>query len=151
MNDVHTVLLSAAIMEELELIWVCCGWHIDLLKESVLVLVTDICHARHGFRRDSMMAVQREFSCVWRGPWSGQRKKPVLSKWHRSQHQHVGPQLLLMFWYINSVFWSCKLQISLSTLLQMGHAVAQLVEALHYTSEGRGFNSRWCHWNFSLT
>ena len=30
-------------------------------------------------------------------------------------------------------------------------AVAQLVEALHYKSEGRGFDPRWCHWNFSLT
>ena len=35
--------------------------------------------------------------------------------------------------------------------LQLGHAVAQLVEALCYQSEGRGFDSRWCHWNFSLT
>ena len=32
-----------------------------------------------------------------------------------------------------------------------GYAVAQLVEALRYKSEGRGFDSRWCHWNFSLT
>jgi hypothetical protein len=32
-----------------------------------------------------------------------------------------------------------------------GHAVAQLVEALCYKSEGRGFDSRWCHWDFSLT
>ena len=32
-----------------------------------------------------------------------------------------------------------------------GHAVAQSVEALRYMSEGRGFDSRWCHWNFSLT
>jgi len=31
-----------------------------------------------------------------------------------------------------------------------GHAVAQLVEALRYKLEGRGFDSRWCHWNFSL-
>jgi hypothetical protein len=31
------------------------------------------------------------------------------------------------------------------------HAVAQLVEALLYKPEGRGFNSRWCQWNFSLT
>ena len=30
------------------------------------------------------------------------------------------------------------------------HAVAQLVEALRYKPEGRGFDSRWCHWNFSL-
>ena len=34
---------------------------------------------------------------------------------------------------------------------QGGYAVAQLVEALRYKSEGRGFDSRWCHWNFSLT
>jgi hypothetical protein len=27
----------------------------------------------------------------------------------------------------------------------------QLVEALHYKPEGRGFDSRWYHWNFSLT
>ena len=33
----------------------------------------------------------------------------------------------------------------------VGTAVAQLVEALRYKSEGRGFDSRWCHWNFSLT
>jgi len=36
-------------------------------------------------------------------------------------------------------------------MLFRGHAVAQLVEALRYKPEGRGFNSRWCHWNFSLT
>jgi hypothetical protein len=28
--------------------------------------------------------------------------------------------------------------------------VAQLVEALLYKPDGRGFDSRWCHWNFSL-
>ena len=33
---------------------------------------------------------------------------------------------------------------------RMGHAVAQLVEALRYKPEGRGFDSRWCHWNFSF-
>jgi hypothetical protein len=32
-----------------------------------------------------------------------------------------------------------------------GHAVAQLVEALRYKPEGRGFDSRWYNWNFSLT
>ena len=35
--------------------------------------------------------------------------------------------------------------------LHMGHGVVQLVEALRYKLEGRGFDSRWCHWNFSLT
>ena len=36
-------------------------------------------------------------------------------------------------------------------IVKWGHAVAQLVEALRYKPEGRGFDSRWCHWNFSLT
>jgi len=35
--------------------------------------------------------------------------------------------------------------------ISLGHAVAQLVEALRYKPEGCGFDSRWCHWNFSLT
>jgi hypothetical protein len=30
------------------------------------------------------------------------------------------------------------------------YAIAQLVEALRYKPEGRGFDTRWCHWNFSL-
>jgi hypothetical protein len=29
--------------------------------------------------------------------------------------------------------------------------VAQMVGELRYKPEGRGFDSRWCHWNFSLT
>ena len=32
-----------------------------------------------------------------------------------------------------------------------GHEVAQLVETLRYKLAGRVFDSRWCHWNFSLT
>ena len=33
----------------------------------------------------------------------------------------------------------------------LGRAVAQLVEALRYKPQGRRFDSRLCHWNFSLT
>jgi hypothetical protein len=33
----------------------------------------------------------------------------------------------------------------------MGYAMAQFVETLRYKPEGRGFDSRLCHWNFSLT
>jgi len=29
--------------------------------------------------------------------------------------------------------------------------MAQLIEALRYKPEGRVFDSRWYHWNFSLT
>jgi hypothetical protein len=31
------------------------------------------------------------------------------------------------------------------------HVVAQLIEALRQQPEGRGFDSLWCHWNFSFT
>jgi hypothetical protein len=33
----------------------------------------------------------------------------------------------------------------------LGYAVTQLIEALRYKPEGRGFDSRWSHWNFSVT
>ena len=33
----------------------------------------------------------------------------------------------------------------------LGHAVAQSVQALRYKPEDGGFDSRWCHCNFSLT
>jgi hypothetical protein len=35
--------------------------------------------------------------------------------------------------------------------IDLGYAVAQLVEALRYNPEDRGFDSRWSHWNFSVT
>ena len=35
-------------------------------------------------------------------------------------------------------------------LTAVTHAVGQLVEALRYKLEGRGFDSRWCHLNLSL-
>jgi len=34
------VLLSAAIVEELELIWVCCRWHVDLFCFHVVADVS---------------------------------------------------------------------------------------------------------------
>jgi hypothetical protein len=38
-----------------------------------------------------------------------------------------------------------------SYIYKMGYVMAQLVEALRYKPEGRGFDSRLCNWNFSLT
>jgi hypothetical protein len=38
-----------------------------------------------------------------------------------------------------------------ATELDWKHVVTQQVEALRYKPEGRGMDSRWCHWNFSLT
>jgi hypothetical protein len=48
------------------------------------------------------------------------------------------------------IFLSDKvIKIKIQTVV--GHAVAQLVEALRYKPEDHGFDSRWCPWNFSLT
>ena len=44
-----------------------------------------------------------------------------------------------------------ELNVVCSYFILWRHAVAQLVEALRYKPEGRGFDSRWCNWNFSLT
>jgi len=35
-------------------------------------------------------------------------------------------------------------------VLVLGHAVAQLIEALSYKLEGRRFDTRWCFWNSSF-
>jgi hypothetical protein len=55
--------------------------------------------------------------------------------------------MIIDFPVVQSVFTELLFQL----LYKEGQAVAQLVEALRYKPEGRGFDSRWCHWNFSLT
>ena len=45
------------------------------------------------------------------------------------------PFLILKFYYFR---------------VKLGQAVAQLVEALRYKTEGCGFHFRWCHWNFFI-
>jgi hypothetical protein len=37
------------------------------------------------------------------------------------------------------------------TLLASVARCGAVVEALRYKPDGRGIDSRWCHWNFSLT
>ena len=43
-----------------------------------------------------------------------------------------------------------KFQFSRITFL-CGARGGLVVKALHYKPASRGFDSRWCHWNFSLT
>jgi hypothetical protein len=51
-----------------------------------------------------------------------------------------------------TLVWSVHGSRSISCQLSTGfvwfevHAVVQLIEALHYKTEGRGFDSRWDHW-----
>jgi hypothetical protein len=46
---------------------------------------------------------------------------------------------------------SCTHALIIPSRDAMGYAVAQLVEALRYKPEGRGFDSRCCHWNFDVS
>ena len=64
----------------------------------------------------------------------------------------VCPLSVIMSFFL--VLWNLRFSsfnIINLLILAMGHAVAQLVEVLRYKPEGRGFDSRWCHWTFSLT
>jgi hypothetical protein len=59
-------------------------------------------------------------------------------KWEFELH----PKILLQYLRIKV--------ISLSTV-QNGARGGVVVKALRYKPAGRGFDSRWCHWNFSVT
>jgi glycopeptide antibiotics resistance protein len=59
---------------------------------------------------------------------------------------------VVYFVHFGGLFYKFYPRRILVTLLVLGgYMVAQLVEALHYKPEGHGFDSRWRHWNFSLT
>jgi hypothetical protein len=44
---------------------------------------------------------------------------------------------------------SQKIMFCLASVLR--YEAAQLLEALRYKPDGRGLDSLWCHWDFSLT
>jgi len=52
---------------------------------------------------------------------------------------------------LNFNIWAKSSKFLDLTYFMMWYEVAQLVEALRYQPEGRGFDSRWCRWDFSLT
>ena len=71
-----------------------------------------------------------------------------MSSYQSHEGNHVAILKRMLFVLNYQVFFS--LFPSYLHLFQ-GYTVAQLVQALRYMPEGRGFNSRWCHWNFSVT
>ena len=60
---------------------------------------------------------------------------------HQNKNAHVHESILL-FMYI---------YIYIYDFPYSKFTMAQLVEAQRYKPQGRGFDSRWYHWNFSLT
>jgi len=62
-------------------------------------------------------------------------------------------QLVLYYLKCTDRVWFTRNPYVIGTVsyFSTGHAMAQLVEALRCKPEGRGFDSRWCHWNYSST
>ena len=56
--------------------------------------------------------------------------------------------ILLYILYIKIYY---MLYIIYTVIYYMGEHGGVVVKALRYKPGGRGFNSRWCHWNFSVT
>jgi hypothetical protein len=50
-----------------------------------------------------------------------------------------------------NVYFSCTKTINFFPRSTINHAIRKMIEARHHKPEGRGLESRWCHWKFSLT
>jgi hypothetical protein len=48
-------------------------------------------------------------------------------------------------------YFECMVWVPLWYIYLIGARGGAVVEALRYKPEGRGFDSRWCHWSFSFT
>jgi hypothetical protein len=85
----------------------------------------------------------------------GRLREPVAV---RSSYKYVFFDIKLLILpimiYVLSENMSCKCPsryLNVKYKINWVHAIAQLIEVLRYKLEGHGFDSRWCHWNFSLT
>jgi hypothetical protein len=72
----------------------------------------------------------------------------TFSEVYSARYNSPIPNVRLLIEIIGSFMLLSEISRLLTTV---GYAVAQLVEALRSEPEGRGFDSRWCHMNFSLT
>jgi hypothetical protein len=107
---------------------------------------------RKMFKVERMMrSVRKEEDekCEEGGRWEvwGRRKWEV---WGRRKMRSVRKEEKGDLWSRAGNLLS-RLWLFVVVLSDCGSAVVQLVEALRYKPEGRGFDSRWSHWNFSVT
>jgi hypothetical protein len=101
---------------------------------------------QYRLKRKLLMQKQDSTSTETHPPPSKRRYDGASKTWRHIavRHIHVKRRASLR------EAWYFLLLLLLLLLLPSGHAVGQLVEALCYNSEGCGFDSRWCHSNFSL-
>ena len=118
----------------------------------VLVYVIEqVCHLRHlcGFTACSVLQIwscrcraTSQSVCNLRNTLLGLMQAVFCELFSLVLNAFKCHLVALNLWHFLVISWHCA---------EIGYAVVQLVEALRYKSEGRGFDSRWCHWNFSLT
>jgi hypothetical protein len=78
-------------------------------------------------------------------PWTVQLIASLYTDWDTRPTHMSSSHIIYIYVQFN------KLTSSLFALCWISSAFAQLVEALRYKLEGCRFDSRWCHWDFSLT
>ena len=90
---------------------------------------------------------------------------PIILAPHYEAAKCTGSETSLITHVMRNAFWRLKTGGAISTfgaekmpllrLIQLtyrsGDRGSAVVKVLCYKSEGRWFDSRWCHWNFSLT
>jgi hypothetical protein len=82
---------------------------------------------------------------------SSTSRPPDVSSSHGSAQACASFFMLCVVHYFLFLICQYFLRTETYTSLSLGHAVAQLVDVLRYKPEVRGFDSRWCYWNFLLT
>jgi hypothetical protein len=63
----------------------------------------------------------------------------------------LSPALALFYWNALAYFYMSLKTLCVNAYIIPGHAGPQMAETLRYKPEGREFDSRWRHWDFSLT
>jgi hypothetical protein len=77
-----------------------------------------------------------------------QLEKSVSLPWVLYYEAKVNREIISILLHSKSLDW-CKIKFGSTTSL--GARGGVVVKALRYKPAGRGFDFRWCHWNFSVT
>ena len=133
------------------LIWILSG-HLTFKKYhrhqftntwSELLIHFIIFHDSHLYNRTDLTFVSNNWILVLRYFYSSEMGTTA-------QRPHLPSWILLdilfkLSRYVKNLTCSTSLPFIVNTRYVLGYVVAQLVEALRYKLECRGFDSRWCH------
>ena len=114
-------------------------------------LLRDIMYLSFGFwdQYSEAKPESSHISSCWRNSWITNhvtreegRVRSDPHRWTSASSTNVSHILAVSFF---------SLQIYIPHTFLLGARGGVVVKALRYKPAGRGFDSRWCHWNFSVT